>query len=190
MRATEELRAEHDGILTILEILEKISNRLSAGEAVEASHLDQIMEFLKVFADRCHHGKEEGILFPALEEAGIPNQGGPIGVMLHEHTDGRAYIQEMDNALDGMKKGDSDAPRSFANASRLYIDLLKQHIEKENQVLFPMADESLAAERQRDIAEQFDNFEKEKIGAGRHEAFHKMMDELAEIYLDAPAETH
>jgi hemerythrin-like domain-containing protein len=163
---------------------------LSAGEAVEVSHLDQILEFLKVFADRCHHGKEEGILFPALEEAGIPNQGGPIGVMLHEHTDGRVYIKEMDKALDGMKKGDLDASHSFANASRRYIELLKQHIEKENHVLFPMADESLAPERQENIAERFDNFEKEEIGAGRHEAFHKMMDELAEIYLGAHTETH
>jgi hemerythrin-like domain-containing protein len=82
MRPTEELRAEHDGILVMLKILERVSGQLTSPSTVELKHLDQILEFLKVFVDRCHHGKEEDILFPALEEAGIPRRGGPIGVML------------------------------------------------------------------------------------------------------------
>lgn len=125
MRATEELRAEHDGILVILAILEKISDRISTGETVELGHLDKIMEFLRVFADRCHHGKEEGILFPALEEAGVPKEGGPIGVMLYEHTDGRNHIKEMSDALEGLKAGNESARHAFVDASRKYVALLR-----------------------------------------------------------------
>jgi hemerythrin-like domain-containing protein len=183
MKPTEELRAEHDGILWMLEILEKISGTMAVNQAAQLQHLDQVMEFLKVFVDQCHHGKEEQILFPALETAGIAKQGGPIGVMLHEHQIGRGHVKAMSDALASLKGGTETARLGFAAAAGQYLDLLRQHIRKENEVLFPMADQVLSAEQQDHISDQFERLEKEKVGEGRHEAFHMLMEDLARIYL-------
>jgi hemerythrin-like domain-containing protein len=180
MTATEDLRAEHEGILKMLAILTAIIERLRTGEAAPVAELADILEFLKVFADKCHHGKEEDILFPALEAAGLPREGGPIGVMLHEHTLGRGHIRDMGAALEA---GGAGLPLAFAEPAQAYVDLLTQHIAKENNVLFVMAERMLGAAALTAMHEDFERLEQERIGPGRHEAFHKLLDELAGKYL-------
>ncbi|MHC1743231.1 MAG: hemerythrin domain-containing protein [Syntrophobacteraceae bacterium] len=182
MNATDQLRAEHDGILTILEVLEKIALEMTSGAAPNVNHLEKILEFLSVFADQCHHGKEEDILFPALELKGIPREGGPIGVMLREHDHGREHIRAMREALEKMKMG-QDATEPFVQAATDYTHLLRSHILKENNALFVMAEKKLSDEEQARLCEAFETMEREKIGVGRHEAFHQLMDELAGVYL-------
>ncbi len=182
MNATDQLRAEHEGITTMLDILERISGQMASGKPANPDHLDQIVEFLSVFADQCHHGKEEDILFPALEKAGIPREGGPIGVMLSDHEQGRGHIRAMRKALENLKAG-RDGAEEFARAARDYIELLRNHILKENNVLFVMAEKTLTSEEQTRLFEAFETMEQEKIGAGRHEAFHRLMDELSRVYL-------
>lgn len=183
MNATQELRAEHDGILMMLRILDRICSRMDSGNSMDLKHLEGIVEFLRVFADRCHHGKEEDILFPAMEKAGIPRQGGPIGQMLHEHDRGRGCIQRMSDALEKMQGGDEGPRSSFCEAAREYSDLLKNHISKENEVLFPMAEKHLPQGSLEGMTEDFEKIETDRIGVGKHEEFHRMMDELAGIYL-------
>ncbi|MEM3061405.1 MAG: hemerythrin domain-containing protein, partial [Candidatus Bathyarchaeia archaeon] len=80
--------------------MEKVCEKLDSGERVEPGHLEQVLEFIKFFADKCHHGKEEDLLFPAMEEAGIPKGGGPIGMMLTEHAMGRGYVKAMSKAAE------------------------------------------------------------------------------------------
>lgn len=183
MTPTEELRAEHEGILLVLDVLEKMSERIIAGQGVPVQHLREIVEFLQVFADKCHHGKEEGVLFPALEAAGIPRNGGPIGVMLSEHERGRHFIGDIARLLDAHASGSEGSLVLLTTPVLQYIDLLRSHIWKENNVLFPLADEKITAGEQARIAEEFEKFEHEKIGAGRHEQFHAMLDDLARAYL-------
>jgi hemerythrin-like domain-containing protein len=167
MNATEQLRAEHEGILTMLQILERICEQMSSGKRADSSHLDQIIEFLQVFADRCHHGKEEDILFPALEKTGIPRDGGPIGVMLSDHDHGRQYIRAMQKALEELEKG-QEGIDGFVRAARGYIELLRSHIMKENNVLFVMAERNLSGEEQARLFDSFEILEQEKVGAGKH----------------------
>ena len=90
--AVEQLKKEQAAIETMLEILDAVCFRLKAGEKIDPAHLTQIVEFIRGFADRCHHGKEEEIFFPALEVAGIPKEGGPIGVMLGQHERMRGLL--------------------------------------------------------------------------------------------------
>ena len=113
MVPTEELKQEHQGILLMLRILDKVAAKIESGEKTEFDHLERIVDFFRVFADKCHHGKEEDLLFPAMEKAGIPREGGPIGVILMEHQEGRGYIRGMADALAGYKKGDSSALKGF-----------------------------------------------------------------------------
>lgn len=182
MRPTEELKHEHSGILRILNAMEKMSERITGGEGVPVVHIKQVIEFIQVFVDKCHHGKEEGILFPAMEAVGVPREGGPIGVMLTEHEMGRRLTADMDKLVKAYEDGGSGSLMVLTNPALQYANLLRSHIWKENNVLFPMADEKLSPEKQDYISREFERLEVERIGPGRHEAFHKMIDTLSDIY--------
>ncbi len=182
MTPTETLTAEHEGIKVMLGILGKVCDRLDAGKAVDPAHLERILEFLKVFVDTCHHAKEEDFLFPALEKAGIPRERGPIGVMLHEHEEGRGRIREMAAEAEGYARGERGAAARFAKSARAYTALLLDHIDKEDNILYPMGEARLGEAERRKLLEEFDRVEEERVGHGRHEAFHRMMDELKAIY--------
>jgi len=183
MKATEQLQAEHEGIRLMLRILEAICLKLEAGERVNPGHIEKIIEFFRVFVDRCHHGKEELLLFPAMETAGVPKQGGPLGVMLAEHDIGRGHVRGMAAALERYTSENGQAGSQLAALAREYIALLNQHIEKENKVLFPMADAHVPASKQDRLYEEFEKLEEERIGPGVHEEFHKLLDNLSKAYL-------
>ncbi len=183
MRPTVDLVAEHDAIVRLLRVLDEVAERLEAGVQVVASDLEQALEFVQVFADRCHHGKEETLLFPALQVAGVPRESGPIAAMLAEHEQGRAHIRGLAEALPAYQRGDSRAGAALAEHLKSYSALLAQHIQKENQALFPMADRVLSAAQQAELAEGFERIEEQVIGPGRHEAFHQLLERLEGTYL-------
>jgi hemerythrin-like domain-containing protein len=127
---TEILRDEHAVILRALDAVEAAAARLEQGQPPPESWWTAMIAWLRAFADRTHHAKEERALFPAMVKAGIPSEGGPIGVMLAEHVEGRALIE-------GLAEPD---PGRRARSARAYVALLRAHIAKENEVLFPLAD--------------------------------------------------
>ena len=183
LKATEVLRQEHEVILKMLDATEELARQLTAGRRVEPRVLDGLQEFLRLFADQCHHGKEEDLLFPKLEQKGMPRQAGPIGVMLIEHDQGRAWIRQMMQASAAYAQGRPEAPSNWANAARGYAALLRDHIAKENNILFVMAERMLSPEEQSELSAQFERAELEKMGPGTHERLHGLMDELlAEIW--------
>lgn len=174
-KATKDLRNEHDAILFVLKVVDEMM--LSKKERAELlKYYDELVYFLKIFADKCHHGKEENYLFKELVDKGIADQGGPIGVMLSEHEEGRKYIADMTACLTA-----KDIPGINAAAAS-YGSLLRRHIEKENNVLFPIADKVLDEQKQELIFEQFERFEEKIIGQGVHEKLHAMIDAWAEVF--------
>jgi hemerythrin-like domain-containing protein len=182
MLATEILRKEHDAILKMLDALDQTSLQLSGAASVQPSTLQGLLEFFQLFADRCHHGKEEDLLFPLLERRGIPRGGGPIGVMLFEHDRGRELIREMSAAASEYEKEPHAAGRRWAEAAGEYSQLLREHIMKENNILFRMAEQILSPDEQTSLAADFEKAEIEKMGAGTHERLHARMGQLlAEI---------
>jgi hemerythrin-like domain-containing protein len=184
MKTTEELKKEHQGIKLMLRILRVIAAKVEEGERLPQGDLEAIAEFLSVFADKCHHGKEEEYLFPALEAAGVSREGGPIGVMLSEHTKGRALIAGLKEAIPGLGSGERNAPGRFASVAREYAGLLTQHIEKEDGVLFPMTEARITADQDEELFEAFENLERERIGSGKHEEFHRLLKRLKKAYLE------
>lgn len=184
MKPTEQLKNEHEAIKLMMAVLEKICLKIESKENVPAEHLERIVEFIKVFADKCHHAKEEDLLFVAIEEAGIPREGGPTGVMLMEHDMGRGYVKELAEAIEKYKTGDIDASSKIIESARNYINLLTPHIDKENNILYEIADAHLSEEKQKELLEKFETLEKEKIGLGKHEEFHKLLDNLRGIYIN------
>jgi hemerythrin-like domain-containing protein len=183
MQPTKELSQEHQAILLMIRVLGKMADRLEAGTPVDPEDLERAVDFIRVFADKCHHAKEEGHLFPEMERAGIPRDRGPIGVMLAEHVEGRKHVAAMAGAIRGVRKGDRKAAEAFAAGARGYGDLLTQHIFKEDRILYPMADARLSPEQQESLEICFADVEKNIVGEGQHEEFHRLLDRLEKAYL-------
>jgi len=181
--ATDILRQEHEAILRMLDVSAAAADRLTAGAKVEPEILAQLLEFFRLFADRCHHGKEEDLLFPLLERKGLLRAGGPIGVMMDEHTQGRAQMERMTAAAEAYGKGDGMAGKRWAEAMRRYATLLRQHIDKENHILFVLADRLLSPGEQAEMVAAFERTEVDKMGAGTHERLHALMDRLSATLL-------
>jgi hemerythrin-like domain-containing protein len=182
MKPTTILMDEHRVIEQVLGCLEKMVTQSQAGAALNEQQAHNVVDFLRNFADRCHHGKEEAHLFPMLEARGFPRQGGPTGVMLQEHEQGRVHVQEMSEAIAAAEAGDAAARRRFFNHADAYIDLLRNHIQKEDHCLFAMADNALSEQDQNELLRIFDRVEHEEIGEGIHEKYLKIADELAAAY--------
>lgn len=176
--ATTILRNEHTAVLNVLAALDKAVARLKLEETVPLAFFEDVLEFLTVFVDKCHHSKEEEVLFPLLGEGGIPVQGGPIGQMLIEHEQGREYIREMQRGLASLKEGVPAGSYFLISGAEGYSSLLKSHIMKENQVLFVMADSLLKPAAQEEVVQQFEEIENNKLGAGTHERLHGKIDQL------------
>ena len=157
--------------------LEKKVATVKAGAAPDRVYFEKAVEFLRGFADKCHHGKEEDLLFKRMADRGFPLQGGPIAVMLNEHDMGRGFIKGI---ADGAAKLGSDpgATKRIIENAQGYTDLLRNHIGKENNVLFPMANRALSAEDQADLGKAFEKHEDEETGAGVHGAMLKLLQEL------------
>lgn len=175
---TDILKQEHTAILRMVDAAEELAQRIQRGEHPPAPWLVFISEFFETFLDRCHHGKEEKIFFPALAQKGLPVEGGPLGVMLREHDEGRRLTAQMRQAADEYARGQSQAVQQWATAARRHGELLREHMLKENSVLFPMAEGLLAPAEQDALAARFDTFEEAELGPGTHEQLHRRMEEL------------
>jgi len=187
--AIETLKTEHRAIKRMLEVLDAVCERLRTGERIDPAHLNQIIKFFQEFADRCHHGKEEEIFFPALEMAGIPKEGGPIGVMLHEHDQMRVVMKGLAEAAGRYQAGEMNAGADIIRYASDYAALLRRHIEKEHHVLFQMAEQHLSPEEERELAERFEVLEAEMMGTGTHEKLHALLDRMQGIYLGDRSES-
>ena len=146
MTPTQTLVDEHRVILKALDLLENAAHRLEAHEDVPEAWWRSLLDWLRGFADGRHHAKEENVLFPAMVRCGAPERGGPIDVMLDEHATGRAFLHVMAEG--------SVVQR--AAAAREYVRLLREHIEKENQILFPFADAIFDTPTQQVVRREFE----------------------------------
>jgi hemerythrin-like domain-containing protein len=162
---------EHRVIERVIASLETATTDLEQGGAVRPGFYLDAADFIKGFADGCHHKKEEGVLFKAMAAAGMPTQAGPIAVMLAEHEQGRAYTRGMRQAAEGLQGGDEAARAAVIRNARGYAALLRQHIAKEDGVLFPMADQVIPLAAQGRVAEDFERIEHEETGEGVHEKY-------------------
>ena len=143
MKPTDILSNEHRVIEQVLDCLDRMVTNSAEQHQLDEEPARQAVDFFRNFADRCHHGKEEEFLFPALEVAGVPREGGPIGVMLSEHEQGRKLVARLKDAVTDNKSGDKANASGVQLIINEYVALLTQHIVKENTVLFPMADAKL-----------------------------------------------
>lgn len=178
MKATDILSSEHRVIERVIAALEAAADKLEAGEAVRPGFFTDAADFIKGFADGCHHKKEEGVLFTTMNDYGLPTQGGPIGVMLAEHEQGRVYTRGMRAGAERLAIGEPAGRAEVIRNARGYAMLLRQHIQKEDNILFPMANQVIPVEAQEDVYEGFEHVEHEETGEGVHEKYLALAEKL------------
>jgi hemerythrin-like domain-containing protein len=144
MHPIEQLRDDHRAIRKVLDALESRIEELD-GLPFPRAFFDRALDFLTAFADGSHRHREERGLFPLLEARGVARHGGPMGAALGDHDFGRIFLNGMRENLEAAERGSPGALASLRNHAGAYIDILRAHIRREDEVLFPMAEKALTA---------------------------------------------
>jgi hemerythrin-like domain-containing protein len=184
MTPTQVLMDEHQLILAVLDSLEEGADRLDSGDKVDPEFFLDAAEFVADFADGCHHSKEENILFVAMTAMNMPQDSGPVAVMLSEHDEGRRYTDGFRSAAEQMKDGNAAAAADVVRNVFDYVNLLREHINKENNVLFPMAEQIIGPDLMKKVSEDFqrviDDDAKKEIPARYRALAEKLSEYLAQ----------
>ncbi len=177
MKATMILKHEHEAILFVIGAVEKEVDYIEKTGRIHARTVREMVDFFINFVDRCHHAKEEKHLFVMLRERGMPVKSGLLAALLHEHDRGRACVRAVAQAVAKQNIPPAAIRKAKENIAD-YAKLIRAHIDKENNVLYPMADRLLKLADQRALAEAFDKVESEELGAGVHEKYHAWIKKL------------
>ncbi|MDD5185870.1 MAG: hemerythrin domain-containing protein [Paludibacter sp.] len=183
MKAIEILVGEHDSILKMIEITTTILNKEDKS-LVNMDHVEKIIDFIKNFADKYHHLKEEDILFLEMEKHGMSSESGPIAVMLHEHNEGRNYIKLAVEGIEKLKQGNVAAFAQIRENLLAYCTLLTNHIAKENNILYPMSERILPANVLSAMSDDFEISNANTFENEYYDKYLKLVEDFSEIYLN------
>lgn len=183
MTPTENLTKEHKEIIELLNIMNKIANKIKSQDVFYTNDVESIIDFLKFFIEKSHHQKEE-VFYPELEFAGIPKETESLSIMLYEHTLAKNYLKDIYSCVENCKIGNSFSGELLAESLNNYVLLIKNHINKEEEIIFPMADRELSEEKKKDIYRQFENIERKIVNHGFQDHYHKLLSNLKVKYPD------
>lgn len=181
---SEQLKQDHDDMRTMVAVLIEMANRFEEDEDVPAEDLREMMRYLDVFVTQCHHAKEEQVLFPALEEAGLQREGGPLEIMSAEHELEGNFLAGMRDAVGRYERTDHEAAQAIAQYARDFAALLTRDMDQEDQLIYPLAEQQLPRTRQDQVVAQLDEVEIQVLGPARHEPYHQLAHALGERYLN------
>ncbi|MDO3378913.1 hemerythrin domain-containing protein [Geoalkalibacter halelectricus] len=140
---TQVMVEEHKLILRMIALLENNVEKMEAGRFRDWRFFLDAVDFIRNYADRFHHAKEEDVLFKALVENGMPQDNSPVAAMLLAHDQGRAHVRAMEEGAQKALDGEPGQIALIAENARGYIALLRDHIDKEDNILYPLAERVL-----------------------------------------------
>lgn len=176
------LAREHRLIERVLAVLGRISEETRRTRRLNGPAADLALLFLRDFADRVHHSKEERILFPAIAAHGhFPGCG-----LIAEHAEGRERVHRLRDAAQDARNGNEEAVRLFVRTARSYVSFLRDHIAKEDECLADVVDAAFTREEHERLLEEFDEIERREVGARAFERFVAMAQELEIRYPPPP----
>lgn len=156
-KATTILSNEHKNISKVVEVLTAECNKLDSGSEIDKVFFEKAVDFIQNYADKYHHAKEEDILFTELNKDDVQMHCDPIPQMLHEHDVGRNFVK---GVIEGVSGNETS---KVLEGTRGYIDLIKEHIYKEDNILYPMADEALNDVSQESLSSKFKEVEEKFV---------------------------
>ena len=181
MKPTENLSKEHNDILELLAIMSRISKNILSNKVFYTSDIEEIIDFLKHFIEKSHHKKEE-VFYPILTVADIPNDKEELSVMLYEHVLAHNYLKDISSCIMNCKIGNSFSQELLAESMMKYVVLLRGHIKKEENIIFPMADKVLNKHQQDEVYAIFEKIEEKIVEHDFHEHYHRLLGNLKSKY--------
>jgi len=155
------LTHEHQIIMRVVNALGARANALAQRQAIEPQALRDAVRFMREFADKCHHAKEENILFPEMAKHGVPEAGCPLEALRREHVNARLLVTTLSERTEAYAKGETGSADALmaviADIGHLYVS----HIWKEDNMVFPMVDRLFPRADIMRLAERFELAEQE-----------------------------
>ena len=176
--ATKNLEQDHESILKLIDVIEAMTTHTDP----DIADYEEVVDLIRNFADGLHHAKEETLFFPLMAERGFSMKQGPIAMMLSEHEQGRNYVKGISENIRLLKEGDLSALNMIYRNMLGYCELLRNHIAKENNVLFRMADNALSEEDQQTLLTQFGQVENQGSANHQKNDFIARIEKLTQIY--------
>ena len=167
---------EHTAISTVLDYLDRAVAALERGRPVDAGIFRDLDDFFTLFVGRCHHGKEEQLLFPVL--GGSPDEVALVQGLEKEHEYGVELAAAYGAAAQEYAVCGLEAAAPLVATARAYAEALRRHIARENADLLPRAARAQSPAKGRDLVAAFERYEDEIMGVGTHERLHHMIDTL------------
>ncbi|GAM09075.1 hemerythrin HHE cation binding domain protein [Geobacter sp. OR-1] len=164
---TKALVDEHKLILRMIALLERNAALTTTGLFSNWQFYLDGVEFIRNYADRFHHAKEEDVLFEALVKNGMPREHSPVAAMLMEHDKGRAYVKGMEAGAKEALAGLHGRENSVARNALSYASLLREHIDKEDTILYPLAERLIPESMRDEILAEYERAELRVSGNSR-----------------------
>ncbi len=163
------LRDEHRVIERVLNAMASEALRMDVEQQVNADFVRSAVTFFNEYVDGFHHLKEETILYPMLEKAGLPRGNSPVDSALSEHIDERALMTAITDAVDETAVGQSDAVQRLAIGMRTFVMLVRRHIEQEENMIYPMAEQMIKGPSRVEAEKTFAGADEQMTDAARRD---------------------
>jgi len=183
MTPTENLKSEHNDILELLKIMSKIAESIKSNDVFYPNDVEEIIDFLKHFIEKSHHGKEE-VFYTELISTGVPKENESLSIMKYEHVLIRNYLKDINSCVENCKIGNSFSGVFLADSLTNYVVLMTNHIKKEEEIIYPLAESELSKAKLIDISKEFERIEEKIIHHGFHDHYHKLVEKLQSKYSD------
>jgi hemerythrin-like domain-containing protein len=174
---TEILCTEHRAILRMLDVTHELAHLLEVGVDVPPDMLDAVAEFMRVFGDE-HLRKEEAHLFPALSKGKVALEGVAVDTLQRDHDKARTLLGKMADAATAYRERRPKADRRWGRVATEYASVMRRHIDKEQEIFFPAA-EQLSADERQSLGETLRGTSEEPVAQERTRRFNQMADSMA-----------
>ncbi len=174
---------EHTNIRRMLAVVRNVCYRVMTDGEYDLEDFPRIIDFIRTYADKHHHGKEENVLFETMNRS-LENiaKSGAITGMYIEHDLGRLFMANLEKGLDRFIAGDDHARLDIIGNSIGYTDLLDRHIEKENTALYKLAERMLDDKNKSFVEEECNKVEEKATEEGLQNKYIELVMELENKY--------
>jgi hemerythrin-like domain-containing protein len=188
MNPSIDIQSDHVAMSIILDAMEKRAHEILKDGTVDYFRIGQILDFLHNYTDHLHYAKEERILFPAVMDVTKPWISKTINNLIHEHALAREYIKEIDKQLHACLAGNNSALIELGSVMLKYVELEKNHIRMEDEVVMPLFKRLLESNKKEDFKFEFKELPDKKIDHLKYLEYYRLINILSteNIYGNKP----
>ena len=182
MTPTENLINEHKKINELLDIMSKIALKIKSKDVFYPNDVEEIVKYLINLIENSHHGKEDDVFYPELISSGIPKETAPLSIINYEHIISVNYLKDISSCVVNCKIGNDFSGELLADSLTNYVIAIKNHIQREEEIVFPIANEVFSIEKQNEILQRFEVIEQKYISNSFNDQFDKLLNKFKNKY--------